>query len=440
MDGDERSELKKLKKDELVDQILDLKEKVCTLTAELEKYKNSNTPSSANKHLKPNTKNDKKKKKRNRGAPKGHKGTTRMQNPTRKTVIDADTCPKCGSTNLDDIKIHKKIIEEVPEPELPETVEYEVHEKKCLDCGNEFLPETSGIPKKGKFGINIMVLVVFLKFLLRGVLRKVVSFLITGYALRMAPASVNAILSRVSQVASTEYEGIKMRIRGAPVVYADETSFSVLGKNWWVWVFRSQNDILLVIRDSRGSDVPKEILGIEFAGVVVCDCWRAYNFLGRLQRCWAHLIRKAKDKKDTQTGKNLYKKLKSLFKKIKLFNNGNPTATQRMEQYRILTSELKVIVDYYKKYDHLKAVIGYIDNNLGNWFTCIKFEGIEPTNNFAEQAIRETVLVRKIIGAFRSESGKEDYATLASLIASWQLKGFDLKMKLKEMLTREMCF
>ncbi len=80
--------------------------------------------------------------------------------------------------------------------------------------------------------------------------------------------------------------------------------------------------------------------------------------------------------------------------------------------------------------------MNYINFNLGNWFTCIKVEGIEPTNNFAEQALRESVLVRKIIGAFRSETGKENYETLAS----WQLKKLDLKNELRQMLIKNLCF
>jgi hypothetical protein len=56
---------------------------------------------------------------------------------------------------------------------------------------------------------------------------------------------------------------------------------------------------------------------------------------------------------------------------------------------------------YYSGYsDEIEAVIKYINFNIDNWFTCIKIEGIEPTNNFAEQSLRESVVVRKIIGAF----------------------------------------
>ena len=34
---------------------------------------------------------------------------------------------------------------------------------------------------------------------------------------------------------------------------------SILGKNQWVWVFRTAQDILLVIRPSRGNNVLEEI-------------------------------------------------------------------------------------------------------------------------------------------------------------------------------------
>ena len=105
-----------------------------------------------------------------------------------------------------------------------------------------------------------------------------------------------------------------------------------------------------------------------------------------------------------------------------------------------MTKELKATIKYYSRYEELKGIVTYIGNNIGNWFTCIKYEGIEPTNNFAEQALRETVIVRKIIGAFRSENGKQNYETLASLLSSWQLNNFDIKEKLRSTLIKNLCF
>ena len=123
-----------------------------------------------------------------------------------------------------------------------------------------------------------------------------------------------------------------------------------------------------------------------------------------------------------------------MFKEIKRFNRTNPTSEERVEKYETMTQELKAAIKYYSRYAELKGIITYIGNNIGNWFTCVKYEGIEPTNNFAEQAIRETVIVRRIIGAFRSENGKQNYETLASLLSSWQLNNLDIKEKLRSTL------
>ena len=161
-----------------------------------------------------------------------------------------------------------------------------------------------------------------------------------------------------------------------------------------------------------------EILGEDFEGIVICDCWRAYNFFNRLQRCWSHLLRKAKKNENSQAAQNLYKKLKELFKEIKRFNAKERTSKARADKYEKMTMELRRLVNYYSRYEDLHEIIVYIGNNIENWFTCILYENVEPTNNFAEQAIRETVVVRKIMGAFRSEQGPEEYSVLASLLAT----------------------
>ncbi len=411
------------------------------LTKELSLYKNSNTPPSANKHLKPDTSGKQAKENSKRGAPIGHIGNAREQIPQRKEVVDCDGCPICHSTNVSDIKIIKQIVEEVEEPVAPEVVEVEIHKKKCGDCGAVFIPPQNKTPLKGSFGINLIVLVIFIKFILRGVLRKTALYLETSHAFKITPMAINEMITRAAEAAEKEYEEIKNKIRNSAKIYIDETSFSVLGKNQWMWVFRTETDILFVIRPSRGNNVLEEILGKSYSGTIICDCWRAYNFLefASIQRCWAHLLRKSKELLSV-AGIHLHEKLTELFEEIKKYNLSSHTNEERIIKYNEMTSKLKEIIDYYSRYPELMGVVKYINFNLENWFTCIKIEGVEPTNNFAEQALRESVLVRKIIGAFRSETGKENYETLASVIASWQLKKLDLKNELRQMLIKNLCF
>lgn len=427
----EELEKKEIEKDKTIDE----------LKKELSRYKNSNTPSSANKHLKPNTQGNKTKENSKRGAPMGHIGKTRYQTPERKEIIDTNECPFCHGHHLVDDKIITQVVEEVQEPEPPEIVENEIHKKKCLDCNKTFIPPQNTVPLEGSFGINLMVMVVFIKFLLRGVLRKTATFLETSHSFTITPAALNEIIARVASASNKEYDKIKLRIKKSLLVYVDETSFSVLGKNWWLWAFRTGSEVLYVLRPSRGSNVLEEILGKEYSGTVVCDCWRAYNFLAfaNIQRCWSHLLRKSKELISV-AGIHMHEKLKELFEEIKQFNLKSHSAEERLVKYREMTSKLENIINYYSKYSELESVVKYIKFNLGNWFTCIKIEGVEPTNNFAEQAIREPVIVRKIIGAFRSETGKDNYEKLASVIASWQLRGLNLKAELKKMLIKNLCF
>ncbi len=335
------------------------------LQNELLKYKNSNTPPSANKHLKLDTSGRQAKENSKRGAPIGHIGNAREQIPQRKEIVDCEGCPICHSKDIVDDKIIKQIVEEVEEPAPPEVVEVEIHKKKCLKCGAVFIPLQNTTPLKGSFGINLMVLVIFIKFILRGVLRKTSSYLEAGHAFKITPMAINEMITRVAEASEKEYEKIKLRIRNSTKIYIDETSFSVLGKNQWVWVFRTETDMLLVIRPSRGNNVLKEILGEGYSGTIICDCWRAYNILvlANIQRCWAHLLRKSKELLSV-VGIHLHEKLTELFEEIKKYNLSSHTYEERLIKYNEMTSKLKEIIDYYSKYPELLSVVKFINFNI----------------------------------------------------------------------------
>jgi len=434
----DKQELKKKSKDELVDDLYDALYENEKLKRELRKYKNPNTPPSAHPFLKPAVWPVQR---HMRGAPKGHPGTTKpWQEAHKKIHIPGKECPACHSKDVGVIGYKRQQQEEMPSDIRPQIVDVVRDVCKCNTCGFRFLARDGITPVQGRFGINLMVLVIFLKFIVRGVLRKTSSFLDASFALKLAPASVQAIIERAAKAGETEYSTLKLKIRAAKLLYIDETSFRVLGRNWWVWAFRSDTDLLLVIRNSRGNNVLEEILGKNYAGTIVCDCWRAYDFLSNatLQRCWAHLLRKSAELKGV-SGRHFHKKLSKLFGQIIKFNSIERTEKQRRQKYEKMTVELQKITAYYSRYEKYICVVKYLDFHIESWFTCIKIAGVQPTNNYAEQAIRETVLVRKIIGAFRSEKGTKTYETLASLIASWQIQKKNIKKELHRMLTSNMC-
>jgi hypothetical protein len=110
----------------------------------------------------------------------------------------------------------------------------------------------------------------------------------------MSTATVQRLVWAASDRLGGTYAAIVRRLRRAAAVHADETTFLVDGRRWWLWPFTTvAGDVLVVLRPSRGAAVVDEVLGPAFEGVVVCDGWKAY--LGHeLQRCGAHLLRVAR--------------------------------------------------------------------------------------------------------------------------------------------------
>jgi len=68
---------------------------------------------------------------------------------------------------------------------------------------------------------------------------------------------------------------------------------------------------------------------------------------------------------------------------------------ERMEKKDLFEKEIDGIIAKYSEFKELKKPLTYLENGRGCWFTCLLYPGMEPTNNLAEQAIREHVIMRK---------------------------------------------
>ena len=96
---------------------------------------------------------------------------------------------------------------------------------------------------------------------------------------------------RVAQLARPAVADMLERIRGSPVVHADETGQREGGANGYVWTFSDPGERYF-LRRGRGKAVVDEALGESFSGVLASDFYAAYDhYPGPKQRCWAHLLR-----------------------------------------------------------------------------------------------------------------------------------------------------
>lgn len=345
------------------------------------------------------------------GRPKGFAGSTRpAPKPDRTVEKKLNRCPKCRG-KLKHLHKESVVIEEIPKPRPIEVVEYINNHYECKKCG-EIVAKDENCPEQGRFGNNVLAHCSLMKFEDRLTFRKLQQSLKRHYNLDITPASIMNMTRNVYRKLEPEHVKLINKIRSSKCVYADETSMRISGAKYWIWIFVAKNAVLCVIRKSRGKKVVKEILD-DYKGVVICDGWKSYAQFGyTIQRCWAHLLREAYDIEN----RDVYELLHKLFADAK---SGSLTRAAAEERLRKIIS---------KKYEDQKStkLLGKIKNGFHSWFTFLYYDYVEPTNNTAEQALREHVVIRKIIGGLRSLEGAKVHEVIMSCLATWKLKNLNL--------------
>lgn len=383
-----------------------LEKRIMELERRLAAYENAHTPYS-HKIFKPRPKVTNGK----IGRPSGFSGSTRpTPKPDRTVEKKFSKCPNCnGKLN----HLHKEsiVIEEIPKPQPIEIVEYINNHYECKNCG-EVVAKDDNCPQQGRFGYNVLAHCTLMKFEDRLTFRKLCESLKRHYNLEITPASIMNMTRSVFRKLEPEHEELINTVRASECVYCDETAMRISGTNYWIWIFVAKNGVLCAIRKTRGKKVVKEILG-DYKGIVICDGWKAYAQFGyTIQRCWAHLLREAYEIEN----KDVYELLHTLFVDTK---SGSLTRAAAEERLR------KIISKRYRDKESMKLV-NKIKNGFHSWFTFLTYKFVEPTNNTAEQALREHVVIRKIIGGLRSLEGAKVHEVAMSCLATWKLKNLNL--------------
>lgn len=402
-------------------------------------YEGPHTPPS-HQMLKPKDKEKSEPKKR--GAPQGHRGATRViPEPDATEHVSAHICPKCNHDPGKRVGTKKKIVEEIVEPPKIKVTEYILDEYDCQNCGEKFTATHEDCPQKGNFGVNLLTYTTMLKYYLRGTLRRVEEFMLHQNGFEISTKGLMDAYLRVGDACETDYDKMVEKVRNARWRHIDETGIKINGETAWLWIFRTdEGDVLVVIRKSRGSNVVREILGENHIGPDVVDGWAAYNFIKTIQRCWSHLLREVDDSRDiSENGMRLSDEIHSMFSELKTVLDKDPPIEERKRLKAKCDHNIEALVERYDKFKELEKPVGYLRGGLGNWYTCLLYPGMEPTNNLGEQAMREHVVMRKIIGCFRSENGSQNYQYIASMLASWNLQGKNMFVELEKLLRRELC-
>ena len=359
-----------------------LKKKCEELEKRLRAYENPHTPPS--KHIKRKVTIVKTPQKR--GAPKGHKGFTRKTpTPERIIELEPENCPRCEAKKPRILKKHKRTVEDIQIINV--VTEFHYYDCLCEKCGKKFVTTSDELPKNGRFGPTISSLWTILHYVGTIPFNRLSQISSNCFGMNISAGGIHNCIYRTVGVFEPYYRRIRNRVAKSQYVRSDETTYPFNGEKHWLWNISTKKDVLILIRDSRGSKVLKEVFGDFLDGILNSDCFSAYARFkaAQYQKCWAHVLRDGKDlAKRSKEGKELYKMLSHMYDYITKVKDNSDENTQKVKKW-VWRAKKKINLWLDKNYES-KAVLNLIlrmSKYEEDWFTCLKYPFVEPTNNSA---------------------------------------------------------
>lgn len=389
-------------------------------------FLNENTPSSKLPYKLHLTEN--KDEPKARGKPEGSNGGAKElpeQVDRRLKAKLGSKCRRCGR-EIRRKKIDTRIRYVYDAKIVAEIIEVEEEFYPC-DCGELCTGEHPDIPPRGMIGYNLQSLFTELKFNFSGSYGNISSFFnnVTEGKINFSPTAINDCLVGVAEKLEPSYNEIEEKIAKEDYAYSDETSWPVNGERWYLWLFVTLNFVYITIQNSRAKRVLINVFGEDYHGGIISDCYKAYDgFAEWFQKCWAHLLRKAKFESEKHPRKNvvkLYGQLCRLHQEMSDFLKENPSKKRRLKAKKRFEKKLNKIMNYKRWCPEAQSIV---DNRLkayrNHWLTAIEVEGISLDNNLCERKIRRSIGWRKMLGGHRTEKGAKQYAIIQTLRETWK--------------------
>jgi transposase len=396
--------------------ILKQQEEIEILKRQLKSYENPNTPSS--KKRKKNTERDNNKP-RFPGKPEGSLGGgVELPPPDEVKEHKLDACPSCNS-KLKEIGMRKHTTLDLPEKPIIVT-EHRILKYFCKCCNKEVEAQL----QNGIYGKRLQSLVILLKNMTNSH-DKIASLIRELGAPSFSTAQVQAIASNYAAKLNPIRQNILDKIREALYLHADETGFRKDGRNGFIWGIFTKSYAIFSAEMSRAKNCITELLPC-YKGVVVRDGYSVYNqFL--TQRCWAHLLREFKElaidniEIDVQ-----YKRVKLLYEQLKVLKEKPPNEVEIAKAKWLLTD----ITTCLNSVKQGRKLVTYIENGGDEWFTALYYKDVPLDNNLAERELRSVVLLRKVIGCYRNDKGKQWIDIVMSVLHTWKLQKLNIFQQL----------
>jgi len=370
------------------------------------------------------------------GAQTGHKGFGRRLKPIDQVdrVVDLRpfACSSCGSLLLgaDESPARRQIIEIATAGAL--LTEYRRHALRCLSCRRINRAAWSEQARGGAFGSKVIAVIGYLTGRLGVSHRDAAETMQELFAVKMSLGSIAAAQKRLSQTLDEPVAALHELVEREMVSLVDETSWKEKQTKPWLWVKATAKATVFRILPGRSQKDAKEIINTNEKGFVTSDRYPGYNYLAGNQRqiCWAHLKRDfqaiAERMGDSQTiGIGLLERSKHLFRLWQQVRDGTLKKADFQRFVEPIKGEVSELLFEGTLSSHSKTrntCSNILKLELSLW-TFAEVEGVEPTNNQAERALRRAVMWRRKSFGTQSASGSRFVERILTVVTTLRQQG-----------------
>ena len=372
----------------------------------------------------------------------GRAGGGRHLHPEPDQIIVAQikSCPQCSETVSVAAQKLQFVYDKIELPPIrPIVTRIERYGGRCACCQTEYLaPVPLGMEPGSPFGSSIQSLVTYLRYTHAIGYERLSGILAEVFGLKISEGAIANLLSTVKTSLDDQVNQILQRLRQAKLICSDETSARVNGQNQWEWVFQNQDICLHVIRPSRGAGVISEVLGEHRPQLWVSDLFSAQKNhpAAQWQVCLAHQLRDCQYAIDA--GDKIFapamKRL--LLRAFVIHRRRDRMDEARLERYRSNLRErltrILSLMPHQPDGVRLRKRYGELMDNL---FLFLEDVTIPPTNNSSEQAIRMSVIFRRVTNCFRSEWGRDLFAAVRSVVNTGKRQGLTAYQAIQQALS-----
>ena len=249
---------------------------------------------------------------------------------------------------------------------------------------------------------------------------------------------------RTAELAQPAVTQIHREIRGSPFIVPDETGWRIGGSSAWLHVAVGETETVVQVARRRGHEVLAGLIGLDYAGRLIHDGFRAYDLFHRAvhQQCLTHLSKRCKELLETATrgAVRFPRAVQALLHRGLAIRDrfvGGELSLHSLGWWRTrLTNQLWELVLPIKAHAANETFAKFLHRHIDEIFTFLSplvrttrnaatYELLPAANYLGEQAIRPAVVNRKVWGGNRTDRGAAAQSVLSTIVLTALQRALD---------------